>query len=76
MASLMGLMVNMAREILHDPKKGKVKYVKPDDFMLDWGNIEEESSEQGKEQSIEEMKAGVVNIAKAFGVQMKERKEK
>ena len=66
-ASLSSLIVNMAKEILHDPKKGKPEFVNPNDFLIKWGSVEEEQKPEPKKQSIEEMQQMMYIIARGQG---------
>jgi hypothetical protein len=65
-ASLSSLIVNMARQILHDPKKGKPEYVTPEDFMPKWGEAPLQKPEP-KKQSAEEMLRILKGIARVQG---------
>ena len=73
MASLMALLVNIARKILHDPKKGKIEFVSPDDFMIKWGELKTEQKQEPKVQTVEEMKQTVLSIARYFGTKEKKK---
>jgi hypothetical protein len=72
-ASLSSLIVNMAREILHDPKKGKPEHVNPDEFMIKWG--EEGDVPEPKKQSAEEMVQILKSIARVHGTTDKIKKK-
>ena len=56
----------MVRQLYHDPKKGKLEYVNPNDFMINWGE-EQQQSQETKKQSEEEMVRILKSIARVQG---------
>jgi hypothetical protein len=69
-ASLASVIVNLARQIYHDPKKGKPEYVGPNDFMINWGETVEPTPEP-KKQSPEEMFRILSGLARVQGTRDK-----
>lgn len=65
-ASQTSVIVNMVRQLYHDPKKGKPTFVNPNDFMLNWGEIEEPDSEPEK-QTPDEMFQILSGLARTQG---------
>ena len=71
-ASLEALITNMVRSIYHDPKKGKIEYTSPGDFMVKWGAVENEQKPEPKKQSAEEMKGIMLGIANVMNKKKKQ----
>lgn len=69
-ASLESLITNIARSVYHDPKKGKLEHVSPEDFMMKWGETEAQKPEP-KVQSPEEMAQALRSIATVMGTRDK-----
>jgi len=63
-ASLISVVVNMAKDIYNDPKKGKPDYVTPDDFLIKWGESAEQKPEK---QTQDEMLGALLGIARMQG---------
>lgn len=72
-ASLISVVVNMAKDIYNDPKKGRPEYVSPSDFMIKWGQLEQEQEPEPKRQSVEDMTQVMLNIARASDTKTKKK---
>lgn len=59
-AGLESLITNIVQQLYADPKKGKPTSTTPLDFIIDWVGEEKEP----KKQSVEEMKAILMGLAK------------
>jgi hypothetical protein len=68
-ASLESLIVNIVRQ-LYSPKGRTPKFVSPDEFMIKWGETDEQRPEP-KRQTPEEMERVVRNIAAVMGTRDK-----
>ena len=66
-ANLISVVVNMAKDIYNDPKKGKPEYVTLDDYMFRWGEPPEEQS-KSKQQTPEQMAQMLSMIAGVQGI--------
>lgn len=67
-AALCSLITNLIRGIFG--KKGQTEFTKYTDFMPEWDPVKRMQVEV-KEQTVEEQKAAIMNIAKAFGTKTK-----
>ena len=70
-ASLCSLITNITKQ-LYSEKGKKPEFVSPNDFMIKWGEIEEQEPEP-KKQSVEEMNQILSDIAKAQGTKDKKK---
>jgi hypothetical protein len=68
-ASVCSLITNTVRQ-LHTKKGHKVEFTSPNDFMIDWGKMEEQKPEP-KQQSQEEMAQVLRNLALISGTRDK-----
>jgi hypothetical protein len=69
-ASLTSVVVNLARQLYHDPKKSKPTFVSPNDFMINWGEVVEPKPEPEK-QTPEEMFQILSGLAQVQGTRDK-----